>query len=328
MAYYVGAYAAAPKPTDPGGGDGSAERAFYAALRGLPQVRGLELPFTNALHSQDVAAFLGQLHPDWLYVMTGLPGVMNALAENPGFGLASDSTTGRASALAFCLRLRDAVATLNLRFGRQVVLRVELHSAPRQGAPGVSASTESLVDSLREVRGWDWYGAKLAIEHCDAYVQGQPAQKGFLRIDQELEALAATDTARTPAGIIINWGRSAIEGQDPATPLEHIEAARRGGRLCGVMFSGACAQDPVYGGWQDSHAPFAPAFGLRHGAERSLLTPEQAEACLRAAGAELDVLGLKIQPLPPPASAMERAAFVQDALTWLDTVASRAQRRG
>jgi hypothetical protein len=322
MPYYLGAYAAAPKPATY---DPALEQRYFAELRKLPGLLGLELPFYGTLHPHDVGALLANLKPEWSYVLTGLPGTMNALAQDPLFGLASHSTAGRTAALDFCRRMREAVAVLNGRFGRPVVRRALLHTAPRQDAPGALASAEALADSLREVRGWDWHGALLAIEHCDAYVPGQPPQKGFLTLAQEAEAIAATQNSRTPAGIVINWGRSAIESRDPETPLAHVRAAQAQGLLCGLMFSGACAQDPVYGDWQDTHAPFAPAFGIRTGAERSLLTAERAAACLREAGGALDVLGLKIQPLPPTLPFETRMAFLSDALHWLDGVVSGGQ---
>jgi hypothetical protein len=317
MPYFLGAYAAAPKSA---AYDPALESRYFAEVRKLPGLAGLELPFTGALHPHDVGALLANLKPEWSYVLTGLPGTMDALARDPLFGLASASTAGRTAALEFCRRMREAVGVLNGRFGRAVVRRVELHTAPRQGAPGAVASAEALADSLREIRGWDWQGALLAIEHCDAYVPGQPPQKGFLPLAQEIEAIEATQNTRTPAGIVINWGRSAIEARDPETPLAHVRTAQAKGVLCGLMFSGACAQDAVYGDWQDTHAPFAPAFGIRHGAEHSLLTAARAAACLSAAGEALDVLGFKIQPLPPTISFETRIAFLADAISWLDRV--------
>ncbi len=322
MTYVLGAYAAAPKPPTY---DPALEARYFAALRVLAGLRGLELPFYGTLHPHDVAALLGNLKAEWSYVLTGLPGTMDALARDPHFGLASHSTAGRTAALDYCRRLRDAAATLNGRFGRQVVAAVELHTAPRQGPPGVVASAEALADSLREIRGWNWGGARLAVEHCDAYVLGQPPQKGFLPLESECEALAATEATATPAGIVINWGRSAIEGRNPDTPLAHVRTARAKGLLCGLMLSGACAQDAVYGDWQDTHAPFAPAFGIRHGAERSLLTAERAGACLREAGSALDILGIKIQPLPAGVAFETRMAYLRDAIRWLDAVAAGAK---
>jgi len=317
MPYILGAYAAAPKTP---AYDPVLEGRYFAELRALEGVRGLELPFYGTLHPHDVAALLTNLKPEWSYVLTGLPGTMDALTRNPHFGLASHSTAGRAAALDFCRGLRDAAATLNGRFGRPVVEAVELHTAPRQGPAGVAASAEALADSLREIRGWDWSGARLAVEHCDAHVPGRPPQKGFLRLESECEALAATEAAPTPAGIVINWGRSAIEGRSPDAPIAHLRAARARNLLCGLMLSGACAQDAVYGDWQDTHAPFAPAFGIQHGAERSLLTAERAAACLREAGSALDILGIKIQPLPASVSLETRVAYLRDAIRWLDAV--------
>lgn len=322
MPYILGAYAAAPKTP---GYDPALEGRYFAALRALEGVRGLELPFYGTLHPHDVAALLANLKPEWSYVLTGLPGTMDALSRDPHFGLASHSTAGRTAALDFCRRLREAAAALNGRFGRPVVEAVELHSAPRRGPTGVGASSEALADSLREIRGWDWGGARLAVEHCDAWVARQPPQKGFLPLEGECEALAATEAAPTPAGIIINWGRSAIEGRSPDTPLAHLRAARTKGLLCGLMLSGACAQDPVYGDWQDTHAPFAPAFGVRHGAERSLLTAERAAACLRESGSALDILGIKIQPLPTSVPLDTRVDYLRDAIRWLDAVVAGAK---
>ena len=322
MSFFIGAYAALPKPAVAGTYEPDVERRFFAALRTLDGIGGLELPFTGTLHPHDGKAYLDLLKPEWRFVVTGLPGIMNALARDPHFGLASESASGRAAALAFCRGLREAVATLQRRFGPHAVRFVELHTAPRQGVPGVAASPAALRDSLRELRGWDWHGARLAIEHCDAYVPGQPPQKGFLALGDELDALAATGDCRTPAGIVLNWGRSAIEGHSAERPLAHVCAARDAGALVGLMFSGACAQDPVYGNWQDTHAPFAPAFGIRHGAERSELTAERGQAWLRAAGTGCDVLGIKIQPLPPAVPLETRIETVRDAIHWLREVCS------
>jgi len=331
MSFYIGAYAAMPKPAVPGAYEPAIERRFFAALRELEDIAGLELPFYGTLHPHNVGAYLDLLSPEWSYVLTGIPGTMNALAADPFFGLASRTASGRTAALEFCRRLREAVATLNGRFGRSVVRLVEIHTAPTQGAPGVASSGEALVDSLREVRGWDWHGARLAIEHCDAYRPAQPPQKGFLALSQELDALAASEGGRTPAGVVLNWGRSAIEGRSAETPLAHARSARDAGLLVGLMFSGACARDPVYGDWQDTHAPFAPMFrgpargtgntgGVHYGAERSELTAERAKAWLQAAGHGLDVLGLKIQPLPASLPLDIRIEYLRDAVHWLKTV--------
>jgi hypothetical protein len=317
MNVYVGAYPAIPQPVTADSYEPEVERHFFTALRELEGVRGLEMPFYGTLHQHDVEAYLDLLDPEWSYVISGLPGTMMALREDPHFGLASHAKSGRTAALEFCRRLRAAVATLQRRFGPHAVRRVELHTAPRQGAPGVAASTAALVDSLREVRGWDWLGAKLAIEHCDAYVPGQPPQKGFLSIAQELDALEATQDTRTQTGMLLNWARSAIEGRDAAVPLAHLREAKRRGLLVGLMFSGVCASDPTYGDWQDTHAPFAPAFGVRHTAERSILTAERGRAWLAEGGAGLDVVGLKIQPLPATIPLEERIEYVRDAIRWL-----------
>jgi hypothetical protein len=318
MAYYIGAYAAAPMPFDP-----ALEDDFYRGLRTLG-ARGLELPFFGpGFHAARPDGFPTGLDPAWTYLVTCLPGTMNSLERQADFGIASDSPSGRAAALAFLEQARGAVLRLNARLGRRAVRLVAVHSAPRQGA-GVAASEASLAASLAELQGWDWDGAALAIEHCDAYTPGRQPEKGFLRLEQELAAIRATG-GRT--GMVINWARSAIEGRSAETPARHIALARDAGRLRGVVFSGCTADDPLYGQWRDRHAPFAPEPGAGSGCAASLLTAARAQECLRSAGApRLDVLGIKINPLPASLTVERRLDRLRDAITIVDGCLREARR--
>lgn len=317
MNYLCAAYNAAPV-TQPW--DGAVEAAYYRMLKGLPRIGLLELPLhaTGELHAQAQDWMLEQLHPGWDFVLTLIPGTLQCVQKSPVFGLASTDEAGRAAALRLADHAREAVWRVNARFGRKAVRWVELHSAPRQGTPGIAGSAEALAASLRELQRWDWDGAGLAIEHCDRYVAGQRPEKGFLTLEQEMEAIRHAGQA-VPLGIVINWGRSAIEARDPEAPLRHIRTARAAGLLRGITFSGCTAHDAYYGEWLDQHAPFAPFPGAAGGCANSLLTVERAAACLReASAATLDFVGFKVQPLPAILTVEQRMAMLAHTMAALD----------
>ena len=315
MAYFVGAYAASPNTT---GWDPELEARYYAQLRALPNIKGLEHPFLGRLHLHDDAWFVQHIHPNWHFVFTCIPGVMAAMANNPHFGLASDDAPGRDAALAFVHQARDAIAALNTACGRRVVDAIEIHSAPDQSR--AQSSVTALTASLATLVQWDWQGARLVIEHCDAHVPGQLASKGFLSLADEIAAIEATNTRYgTDVGIVVNWGRSVLETRSAEGALEHIALARQHGVLAGLMFSGASGQDTPYGAWRDSHMPPAPGAAGGVGAEGSLLTDAAIEACLRTSGGrELPILGLKIGIRPLDASLDARMAQLSSALSRLD----------
>jgi hypothetical protein len=317
MNYLCAAYNAAPV-TQPW--NGTVEAAYYRALKGLPRIGLLELPMhaTGEIHAQAQDWLLEQLHPGWDFVLTLIPGTLQCVQKSPAFGLASTDEAGRVAALRLADQAREAVRRINVHLGRKAVRWVEVHSAPRQGVPGIAGSVEALAASLRELQRWDWDGAGLAIEHCDRYVAGQRPEKGFLALEQEIEAIQQAGRA-LPLGIVINWGRSAIEARDPETPLRHIRAARAAGLLRGVTFSGCTDHDPHYGEWLDQHAPFAPFPGAAGGCANSLLTVERAAACLREAGADsLSFVGFKVQPLPATLAVEQRVALLAETITALE----------
>ena len=72
MGFLVGAYAIAPAALDD-------EEALLAGLAARADVRGLELPFTGALHRSDEPWLLARLRPDWDHVVTLIPGTMGRL---------------------------------------------------------------------------------------------------------------------------------------------------------------------------------------------------------------------------------------------------------
>lgn len=212
--------------------------AAYRALASLPELGLLEMPLADAVGDRralgamrnGLPALVGER---WSVVVTCIPTVMDRLAVNLRYGLASIDDEGRAAAVADVRRALGVAVQSAQAGGRQRVTAIQVHSAPG----GAVASAVALERSLVELLGTDAAGADLVIEHCDAARPGRVPEKGFLELADELAVLASLDHAR--AGCTINWGRSAIEGRSAQTPLEHVEAAAGRGLLKGLMFSGA-----------------------------------------------------------------------------------------
>lgn len=314
MHFIVGGYTASP----PRSAGDAAESRFLAAVGALPQFGGLELPFTGAFHD-DPAWLLRNLDPGWDIVATAIPGTVARHNADPNFGLASPDSAGRRNALEFTAHLHEAVAGLNQWAGRRAVIAVEVHSAPR-----ASADASAFADSLAEIATWNWGGTRVTVEHCDAYSEDRPPQKGYLPLDAEIAAVRAAGQCGTEVGITINWARSAIEGRDAKLPEAHIRAARTSGVLAGVMFSGCADVDTLYGpAWIDAHLP--PSTGsdpsvvdLLSAEPSSLLTPTVAQRCFTAAGTNLAFGGLKISVQPASLDVEARVAYIRDALVLLE----------
>jgi hypothetical protein len=294
----VAAYAAVP----PGPFDPAAEAALYDGLQ-RQGVGGLEQPFFGTLHRHDEGFLLGQLRAGWDVVLTTLPGTMDRLAGDPVFGLASRDYDGRNRALQFMREARRAVERVNASLGRMAVRAVQVHSAARP-AP----SRERFLKSLSELRRWDWQGAALLVEHCDAARADGAHDKGFLSLEDEVFAVQ-NSTGTGAVACSVNWGRSALEGRSALTPLEHVARLRKVNLLGGLFFSGVTAAHPDYGTWKDSHPPFSTS------CPASLLTPKAAAAAL--APGRPPLVGLKIQPLPASLDVPARLAVVADGLSRL-----------
>ncbi|PTT70022.1 DUF4862 family protein [Arthrobacter sp. HMWF013] len=275
----LSSYAAAPALD---GRDPVAEAAFLSGAAALPHVTGLEIPFyaTGRLHKYDgdwLVQQIGHLPADFSYVLTTIPDTMDRLGASVGFGLASADLEGKRAALERTAAAAEAVRTLNRTVGRKAVRAVHLYSAPRLSVGEIgtftrtTASVEALADSLKQLAEYDWDGARPVLEHCDAASGHYPPVKGFLQLDQEIEAVLA---AGTGAGVTVNWARSVIEGRDTNAPDRHVELALQAGVLAGVVLSGCSSQATAYGGaWDDTHlppAPVEPASLLTSGAIRSM----------------------------------------------------------
>ncbi|MDU0326493.1 DUF4862 family protein [Microbacterium sp. KSW2-21] len=301
----VSAYAASPafRTWDP-----RLEGELLAGLCALPDVAGLEVPWLGGIHPHDDEWFLREL-PVIELAVTPLPWVMGRCQKAPGYGLASNDEGGRRAALDDLRALRDDVHRL-AEHSNARVSTVLLHSAPRG-----SGSADRLGSSLEELASWDFAGADLRIEHCDAVIAAHPFEKGFLPLDAEMEAIRASGAA---LGLWMNWGRSVIETRDAAEATAQIARAHASGTLRGLALSGAAAVAGPYGeAWSDAHLPFAetdPGSG-------SLLDRETAARALEAAG-DVDRWGLKVSRRPGDVSAADVLTTVRDNLDVLRSAAA------
>lgn len=313
--YVVGAYAASPAVTT---WDPQLEADYFAALAADPRIAAFEVPWNGSLHARDEEWFLAHYPGPLGAVLTDVALAFLTTAKDPDYGLASRDDEGRARGLADAARMRDDARRFNDRLGQAVVRAVELHSPPGAATGGAGA----LAQSLAEVASWDWDGAGLVVEHCDALVPGHDPEKGFLALTDEMDAIRQSGA---PVGITVNWGRSAIELRDPGRVPEHIAAAREAGMLHGCIFSGASDQHGYFDRpWVDAHNLFRRSPEHPNGDPDSLLTDEHVSAAVRAAGDDV-WLGVKMGwPAQRPGTLAERVDMIGDALSSLDRAAAAA----
>lgn len=317
MQFYVGAYASSPNGSQ---WDSEVETNYYARLKEIPLIKGLEHPFVGTLHPHDDQWFLDNISKQWDFVFTCVPGIMGEIGKNPHFGIASDNEDGRQAALRFMQKACEAVAKLNQHAQKSVVRAVQIQTAPNRSV--ASGSQKALRASLLTMLEWDWQGAQLVIEHCDSLVEGQVPAKGFLSLDDEIAALKAVNLQASPAmGIVINWGRSVLETRSVEGAVEHINASKNAHLLSGVMFSGVSDKDSEYGTWKDTHMPPAASPTLTHGAIGSLMTEQQMHRCVVASELHIsntqNIVGIKLGIRPTTSSLNERMLYIQDALQAL-----------
>lgn len=300
--WIVSAYNAAP----PGGWAPGLETRFLDEVCALPGVAGLELPFPGRLDPRLESWFL-RAAPTHCATLTTIPDTMARLAHTPAHGLASTDDWQRRAAVARLARAAETVRRLNDRTARQSVLAVTVYSAPRLRSGHSSAA--ALTASLREIAQWEWDGAQLLLEHCDAPIRDRPVVKGFLPLGSELAAVAAANAdADLPIGVLVNWGRSALEQRSATGGIGHVIKARAAGLLAALTFSGCAPVDTAHGtAWDDCHLPPAPI------CPGSLLTRDWIAATLRAAGDEPILHGLKVSA-PRTATPAARLATVAGSL--------------
>ncbi|KFI95560.1 DUF4862 family protein [Bifidobacterium scardovii] len=303
--FVVGAYASLPQGRE-------TQDNYYDLLGSQPWIDGIEIPFPGDLaESSDRVRMIGRLPKHWRNnTVTAIPGTIRHVWADPNFGLASPDGHGRRAALAFFEQLRDSLDDFVQRRGSQDVRFVEIHTAPTR-----IASRAAMAASLRDLSRLDWSGAKLVIEHCDKYIDGQQPEKGFLPIEDEIAICREAGI-----GLTVNWGRSVVEGRRAQAAVDHIAAAAEAGVLAGLMFSGAGPMETQYGyGWIDGHLPMNPD------EPTSLMDAAAIESAMKAARVQdkpLAYLGAKVC-VPEGASLQERVdylAHIHDA--------ARAERIG
>ena len=304
----VGAYAATPAEN---------RRAYLEDVLALPGVDGLEISWGSpswpvderpTIEAIDAAE---QRSGNRLSHVVTLVGAEATAAATRGEGIASLDEGRRRAAVAALRVARDEIVAWAGDSGR--VLAVEVHSFPSAEPTRATHAADALRRSLVDIASWDWAGAQVLVEHCDARVS-QSWSKGLLPLDLELEAVAAVEETapQTHVGIALNTGRSAIEGRDAATVLDHVIRSARTGLLRGIVISGATDRSGPYGAaWSDVHPP------LRAVCEDSALTAEHVDATLVAAGDTLLFDGVKVAPSTPDATASDRLALVRSTLDAL-----------
>ena len=289
LPFIIGAYASHPAP--------ELEADYYRLLARQPWVSGVEIPYPGQLATR-VDLLASHLAEHWDFnTITAIPGTMQNVGKHASFGLASPDEAGRRAALDFTRALREDLAALNDRAGRAVVTRVQLHSAPTR-----TADADAFKRSLETLQEWDWYGARLVVEHCDRYVPEQSPEKGFLSLEDEIGIVG-----QLGIGIHINWGRSVIEGRDASTAYEHVREAGERGVLDGIIFSGAGPQETRYGyGWIDGHLP------AQADEPASLMSGDEIARCARRAIAGgVEYVGAKVC-VPDDASLERRLAMLEN----------------
>lgn len=288
--------------------DPDLEAELLPALCALPGVVGLEVPWMDGIHPHDPEWFLRHVPAGAELAVTPLPWVMRRCATDARHGIASPDEDGRRAAIADLRAVAHDVMRIDRDTDASVTV-VALHTAPQGGGDRVR-----LAASLAEIAGWDWAGAQLVIEHCDAVVPGRPWEKGFLTLDDEIGAMLSIDA---PLALWLNWGRSVIETRDADAVTEQITVAAATGRLAGLTFSGSSAVDGPYGpGWTDGHLPLTAA----DPASGSLLDAAHVAAALTAAG-QVERLGLKVSRRPGATTADAVVQTIEDNLRALRAAA-------
>lgn len=289
MSLIAGAYPAQPAEL---------QEQFYQGLAAISPIRGLELPYGP----HGGTGWPSGAPEGWPAVVTAIPGTMQRLGVNEGFGLASADAAGRREALEFAAGVQEYAR--RLRDEGHEVEAVELHSAPTGGA-----SARWFEESLKEVLEWDWGPARVLIEHCDAPRQGSRPEKGFLAFAEEVDiAVSLKAQGWEQVGVTINWARSVIESGNPDTAVEHLSLGRDAGVLAGLVFSGCSPEDTGFGyPWIDAHLPAVEVEGAP---PSSLLNRREIDRCLAAAG-PLPILGFKIGLGPQELSPAERVERVR-----------------
>jgi hypothetical protein len=290
------------------------ETAFYQELRKRPTIRGIEHGFYGTLHRYDDDWFLKNVDPEWDFVFMTLPGWVDVMKnDDHAAGLAATENAKRLRAVEYIQSANLAVKKLNNFLKRESVIAVQIHSTP-SGA----ASKEAFAESLNTICSWNWEGAKILVEHCDALKPDGYNAKGYLSLSDEIWAIQKVRDAnpKTPLSMMLNWGRSTIEGKGPQLVNEHIQQLMAVDQLSGFIFSGvAASKDSLYGNFADKHTPCPTPNGDTLLAAESLMTEKEIAKTIDALPvSDLDYLGFKIMPLPLASQSCDNLIYIDKML--------------
>jgi len=247
--YVISAYATSPSFNQ---WQPHIESKYFKQLAEQQEIIGIEHPFLLDSDKYDLTWLADNIPSHWSIMLTALPTFMILSKENPGLGLAANHEADRVIAIKIMEKVADYTRQLNHLLQRPVVSAVHFHSFPRNDNTAIRGSKHALKRSLHDLKQIDFAGAALNLEHCDAYHMGHSPEKGFLSLEDEIEVLQDVGGY----GIVLNWGRSAIEHRSAEGPLLHISMAKEANLLKGFFFSG-CTSSPenTYGAWKDTHMP-------------------------------------------------------------------------
>lgn len=266
--YYISAYATSPSfhSWEP-----EMEAEYFRQLRGDGRICGIEHPLFLNMEKYPMDWLLKNIPDQWNMVVTVLPALMQSSKNNPYFGLASVDESSRSCAVSLVEKGCDYIRLLENKFKREIVKAIHIHSSPKSEMFNVRGSKEAFYKSLKEIRKINLH-VKINIEHCDAFMLGKNSEKGYLTIDDELDVIGEVGGY----GMILNWGRSAIETYSKVGPLSHIEQAMCEKMLEGFFFSG-CSNEASsdYGQWKDTHMPPQNIIGSKYLRNDSLLGYEE-----------------------------------------------------
>lgn len=212
-------------------------------------------------------------------VVTCIPSVMQKLKTNLFYGLASRDERGRQEAVRDVVEVLELSDRLAVAGVRGALRAIEVNSAPRPA----QSSLDAFEKSLREILAVTPQGIEIVVEHCDAPRPDQPFEKGFLEISDEIAVLQRINDPRL--GLVVNWGRSAIEGRSADYVSAQIAQVAQAGLLKGLMFSGVAGESGSWGSaWEDNHMPPRGEVPVFEGHHASLLGADEFKAALYAAG--------------------------------------------
>lgn len=247
--YYIATYATSPSPDK---WNSHLEKSYFSTLSNNKEIIGIEHPVYLNEERYPIAWLNENIPDNWQIIITALPLFMNELKNNPLIGLASSDEKDRYAAIKIMEKIAKYIEKINVSFARKIVTKLHFHSLPRNNKEILAGNKLALKKSLQDMQNINWNNIELNLEHCDAYINNQEVDKGFLLLEDELEALDHIKGY----GIMLNWGRSAIETKSAKGVISHINQAKNSNLLKGFFFSG-CTNNPQssYGYWKDTHMP-------------------------------------------------------------------------